>query len=834
MYYSAMSEINTPSNVALQTGEGATRVTRTSTTSDDSSAQQQPNDKKPPAPEKSQEVKEKAAAYDTAVTISASLSNLEAGSKIAASYLGVDGQGRPLITSETGTYVVKYDPAHQQDIEKLPQKAVLEVKILKVDREIEARLIYQDPAPEKSTQPPLSIPVNLALTGLGNIAPKISASALQNQQPLEGQKISYQATNLYHAEHTARESANKLKELPLPATTTNYTLYEKATPQQNRPVIVSSSIAGNALIAQEQGGKAAASAQAQQAAGSTSTGTLATGTLATGTLATGISAAHESAAAGQANLEKLLHVNMLAMVIKNMPKATTQLPEIVQRQLGQTGPLDDLKAGHNFTLRIHSIAIPDVRPDTHPPDEPKSGPKSQLNNAPTLTSPSAAPSNNTVQPSPDSAPPPIQATHGQSTESRAAALKDYSGIVIAPGKNILHHSLNQTDTANIARRPNIYPAGYSTAAAADTPNAAQNSAQYATQNVSQNTQRGKSDGATLYVATPASVIKFQSPIDLKPGTVINFSLPIAAGTQTDAAGSKPDPLPAPLADARNTAKEANAGGDTAKTASALETAGSGTGSPQGTTTSLAGIAAPITTMETPAQPLESLTQNWRALSEIIAVLPPAADNSSHSLSSRLPNMQNPAQMTSGMIFFLAAMGAKNPARIWLGPAASQRLEKIDQGRLLSMLDNDMTRIFRLGRDSPVTDWRPALIPMQVGPDVQAIPILTRQVTDEEPGKKNNSEDDDDEKITATRFIVELTLSQFGKIQVDGLLKDKKLNIIIRSKIMLPSEMKSKMSGIFITALEISGYSGELRYRDNITPEISVEHVVNQKIHLFQS
>jgi len=741
------------------TSDGTARVTRASSTSDDSSAQQQPHDKKSPAPEKIQEPKEKPASYDTAVTISASLVNLEEGSEVSAMYLGIDGQDRPLIASETGTYVIKYDVSHQKDIEKIPANAALAVKILKLDREIEARLIY-NPPPNTTTpeNPPLSIAVTLELTALGNAPPKIRSPLDQSPLPIEQQQISYRTTDIFRAEKIAKDSANKLNELPLPATTTNYTLYERATPQQSRPAaIIQSSIAGNGLIAQEQAAKLP-----QQNLGRT--------------LA--------PPATAQSNPEKILHVNMPATVVRNIPGEILNLPEIVQKQLGQASRqdnmLDGIKAGRNFTLQIQSIAVPDTQ----------------------AQNPTVIPaSENKITPMTKSEP---KAEAASVTASMPA--QSFWGIVIDPAKNIAQQNTTNINSAApvMPNKNNHYPGQYSQNA---NPNPAHPNPSKANEFIS------------LYIATPVSVIKIQSPIELKAGTVINFNLPPQT-SQTEAVSSQ-------------------------KTERQLENTNPPINTSKGGAENAAGAAAqtispppaPMTGAQTSPQPLENFVQNWQSLSQLLSIIPPPDDAvaAAHTLAlgNRIPGIQSPAQMTSSMLFFLAALGAKNPARIWLGPAVTQRIERLDQGKLLNMLDNDMKRIFRLGAETTANDWRPALIPMQVGTDVQAIPILTRQLVDEDADKNNKAPEDDDKKV-ATRFIVELNLSEIGKIQVDGLLKEAKLNIIIRSKAILPASMKKDMSNKFITSLEISGFTGDLQFKDNMSPDISVKNIINQKIHMLKA
>lgn len=745
-----MSEIDAPSNIPLRTGEGAQRVTRASTTSDDSSAQQQSADQKAQTPGKTPDNKENPATHETAVTISTSLSNLESGNLIVTKYQGIDAQKRPLIVSETGTYVVKYDATHQPEIDKIPQGATLEVKILKLERDIEARLVHRDPVMAKPGTPPLSIPVTLELTGLGNAPPKIRVTADQSHPHLDKQQLSYQAMDLYRAENIARESANKLRELPLPATTTNYTLYEKSVPQHDRPAIIRSSIAGNALIAQEQMIKAPPPA--------TQVPTVKAGPVVM-------------------NVEKLLHQNTLATVIKHIPGVAEDIPEIVRKQLGTTSPLDSLPAGSNFTLRIHAVAIPDIRPNKATPAQAKQA----------IMAEGAMPQ----EQKPVAAPPP-----------------ELSGIIIAPGKHILINT-DKTVAAKPLPPPPAsrqYPDGYNPA--------------------SFTAPKRDSAYTTLYVATPVSVIRFESPTQLEPGTVINFTVAQHPGASADKqTGLAPSEQ---KTDAKPVAKET-----IATTPPQTENQAPAWTATSPVTNTGQAITPPL---ERASQPLESLVRNWQSLSQILSAVP-VGDNSiiTQSLNNRMPGVQSPGQMASTMLFFLAAMGAKNPAKIWLGPVITRQLENSGQGKLLTMLDNDMQRIFRLGADTAPNEWRPALIPLQVGGDVNAVPILTRQVPGEDGADKNTAgEEDGNEKAAATRFIVELELTQFGQIQVDGLLKEKKLNIIIRSIIILPPGMKQRMTGMFTTALEISGYSGDLQFRGNARPDISVRNIIDQKIHMFPS
>ncbi len=789
-----MSEIDGPSNINLKTGEGATRVTRPSTTSDENTPQEQSGDKRANPTDKTRETKEKAGPYDPAVTLSSNLSRLEADTEVAAKYVGVDGQGRPLITTDAGTYVVKYDHTHKKDFDKIPQNSILNIKIIKIERDIEARLTFQELPAQKAPHPPISMPVTLELTGLGSGPAKVSAHA-QTNIPIELQTISYDSSNLHRAERIAMESAHKISEMPLPMSTTNYTLYEKSVPLENRAAITQSTIPRNALIAQEQISAPSSSLQATAPPLGTQT-------------VPNTSVKFASDPLTQA-AENLLHKNILATVIKTIPKPTIKLPDIVEKHLGSTGPLEVLKAGQSFTLHIDSIAVPAIGPETSALRTSVSETKSPDQHSP-QTSTTSKVATKSIQEA--------TAVSNNAPRVTSKAPEGLSGIIIAPGKNIVPDNLQRSAIPPL--RNTLYPDRYNTAP--------------------RNQPKQNSSFTTLYVATPVSIIKFQSPVDLNPGTVINFSLnepyQNRENIQHHAEATKtaqttvelpirPDqvqsthPPKSRVTEQSNPVQEAVAEGWIATSFSPLS-----------------GGLNTADTLQTAPQPLEHFIQNWQSLSHIISVMPVANGQTiAHSLNNRVPNAQNPTQMASTMIFFMAAMGAKNPAKAWLGPDMTQQLEKQGQGKLLAMLDHDMRRIFRLGAETPVNEWRPSLIPMQVGGEASAVPLLIKQVMEDAQDEGSKSgEDQNDGKIAATRFIVELSLSQFGQVQVDGLLKKTQLNIIIRSKINLPSHMTVKMSNIFTTALEISGYTGDLQFRGQSRDDISAKNVIDKRIHIFKT
>ena len=67
----------------------------------------------------------------------------------------------------------------------------------------------------------------------------------------------------------------------------------------------------------------------------------------------------------------------------------------------------------------------------------------------------------------------------------------------------------------------------------------------------------------------------------------------------------------------------------------------------------------------------------------------------------------------------------------------------------------------------------------------------------------------------TRFLLDLSFSEVGHTQLDGLVKgeDSKFDLIVRTENPLQSDNRDDIRGIFREALQISGYKGHLIFQD---------------------
>ena len=481
-------------------------------------------------------------------------------------------------------------------------------------------------------------------------------------------------------------------------------------------------------------------------------------------------------------LNNILGQNLNVEVIKAIPKTPIDLPaglpQSVIKEINALTPIDYVQVGQNFNIHIVAIAIPEQNEniiknlplETQTPIRKSKEPQVVTQSIP-LT-------------------PPVTATQ---IEPANKAIKDavISGIIIdtsqksimqntiSTAKPIINTPYGQTKNTRV-----IQPSG-------NNPNMA---------TIPSN---------NYFLATPTAVLKFQSDTPLISGTIVSFTVQSSKNPQQQS-------------NAKNSTFSIQ--NNTVKTPRPNTLA-----SKQFTNNISPSLSDKIDNFI--PQDLNQLPQDWASISLALSALSSTASAGMNAaFTSRIPNMLSPEQLTSTIFFFLSALKAPHPARTWVGPSVANRLKQIGAAKTLDRMDNDFSRIARLGGEIPVGEWRPLLIPYQSGTEISAIHMLTKQIIDDEQKKKAEQEGEEDIDIKATRFILEINFSNFGNTIIDGMLKERRLDIILKSTGAIPINVKIKLSAQFDAAIKNNNFEGELIVIDKTQPEISVKKIIESMNH----
>ncbi|MEE3627074.1 hypothetical protein UCD39_24370 [Nitrospirillum sp. BR 11752] len=230
--------------------------------------------------------------------------------------------------------------------------------------------------------------------------------------------------------------------------------------------------------------------------------------------------------------------------------------------------------------------------------------------------------------------------------------------------------------------------------------------------------------------------------------------------------------------------------------------------PVGTKVRLAPAALPAPDLD-PVPPAidPARGRDWPALREALAVI--AATDPAlarHLIDSVLPRPT--PQLTKTLVIFLAALRGGD-AGGWLGSDALSTLGKAGRGRLSARLTDDFNTIANQAAEPNKDGWRTYAVPF--GDEVGRLQVHVRAINEEE-GEEAEGPARAQRNRPLRRFLIDLTLSRLGPIQLDGLIWTGRFDLVIRTRQLLPTSLTRELHGIYSNSLAAVGYSGALAFQ----------------------
>lgn len=197
-----------------------------------------------------------------------------------------------------------------------------------------------------------------------------------------------------------------------------------------------------------------------------------------------------------------------------------------------------------------------------------------------------------------------------------------------------------------------------------------------------------------------------------------------------------------------------------------------------------------------------------ALHELVRVIQSLQGaNAPQTLQRLIP--QSGAALSAGMLLFMSVMKKADVAS-WLGKDLHDTIESSGKGDLLKRLGGELMALRSLftggGEIQQSNNWQAMFLPVMVGKELETAQLFVKP--DDKKDKNGGG--------GGQRFVLELDLSAFGPMQMDGLFKrqDNQLqfNLVIRTLEALPEEVKTDIYGIFEETQKATGISGGLSFR----------------------
>ena len=198
--------------------------------------------------------------------------------------------------------------------------------------------------------------------------------------------------------------------------------------------------------------------------------------------------------------------------------------------------------------------------------------------------------------------------------------------------------------------------------------------------------------------------------------------------------------------------------------------------------------------EQPADVPMAQRTSWSTLDETLATL----DRVLPELAARLRSDLSPAsgQQLAGTLLFL--MSALNSGA-WPGNKVATALDTAGRRDLRLKLDGDVADLRQLAAPRS-DDWRVYVLPLLDGALVRPVRLYFRRRS----GNGAAGEQD-------SRFVLEVEMSRLGALQLDGLVRPQRLDLVLRSHRPIAPELRQEITEIFRNATTASGLAGDITF-----------------------
>lgn len=226
-------------------------------------------------------------------------------------------------------------------------------------------------------------------------------------------------------------------------------------------------------------------------------------------------------------------------------------------------------------------------------------------------------------------------------------------------------------------------------------------------------------------------------------------------------------------------------------------------------------------MMPPTPPMTALnvSQGWPTLFDLLTTLQsgstpaglPGAPATSPDAGTIARLLQPGSSLAAGMADAIDAFRSGDFEKLFgaLSTAVKAIGGKQDSVRKLR---DEFGQLSTLAQDRSQQDWRCAFLPLWDDSRLQQINLFYRRPRRGEAGK--NKDDD------ATRFIVEVNFTRLGGCQLDGLIRKKHFDLMIRSHQELPLEAKRHIAGLFAEARQLGNYAGDVSFQTSVRFPVS--------------
>lgn len=207
-------------------------------------------------------------------------------------------------------------------------------------------------------------------------------------------------------------------------------------------------------------------------------------------------------------------------------------------------------------------------------------------------------------------------------------------------------------------------------------------------------------------------------------------------------------------------------------------------------------------------------ESWPLMNDIYQALAQIMPRAAQAMNAMTPSPNNPAQIGPAALFFIAAVRGGDLTQ-WLGSTSTDTLRRGGKSGLLERLGLESSTLNKLATDNVSGEWRAISLPMMWENQIQKIALYY---------KNDSRPEQDNPEGRQHRFIFDLSLDAMGPVQIDGLFRAQRLDLIVRAKEQFSVPMQTEMRRLYAGALGKTSITGDLSFQNRpdqwvtITPE----------------
>lgn len=222
--------------------------------------------------------------------------------------------------------------------------------------------------------------------------------------------------------------------------------------------------------------------------------------------------------------------------------------------------------------------------------------------------------------------------------------------------------------------------------------------------------------------------------------------------------------------------------------------------------------APIA-VQTPQQALLSLSRTWPTLADLVAILQggaPAAGGRggvidpalAREILAHLPQMGS--RLGAGIVGAMAALRSGDIGRL-LGAGFAARGLGPEREEIVRRIRGEFSQLSSLAQDRQEGEWRALFLPyLDDQQRVQRINLFYRRHQKGERGDEHGE--------GGTRFVVEAEFTRLGPFQLDGLMRQQRFDLMIRSRLRVDERMRRDIEAIYEEARGLTGFAGTIAFQ----------------------